>query len=279
MVPVVLFVLGLAIGSFLNVLALRYNGDHFVFDAKVIGGRSHCPHCHHQLAWYELFPLVSYHVQGGRCRHCRARIGFQYPLVEFLSGLIFAFVPLQFPGLPVVAALWIAALEVVLLIAYIDLRLQIVPDELNVLLGAVAIFTAIFTVGALGPHNLSFFSPTLAALAGLQDNFWLAHLAGAAFGGGFFALLILLTRGRGMGWGDVKFGIPLGFLFGWPDIAVLYGVAFVVGAIVGSVFLARKEKTMGSALPFVPFLAVGTAVAVFFGSPLFGWYAHAIGLR
>src|SRR5581483_8885445 len=92
---VCLFVFGLAIGSFLNVVALRYDGNRFVLDPKAIGGRSHCPHCKKTLQWYELIPLASFAIQRGKCRGCGVRIGFRYPFVEFLSGLIFALVPLR----------------------------------------------------------------------------------------------------------------------------------------------------------------------------------------
>src|SRR5579864_1730638 len=125
-----LFLAGVAVGSFLNVLALRYDGKWHA------GGRSHCPKCGHILHWFELIPLASFAIQRGKCRSCGVKIGLQYPFVESLSGAIFVFVPLRFAD-NLFAGLWILAFEVLLLIAYIDLRLQIVPDELVVLLGAV----------------------------------------------------------------------------------------------------------------------------------------------
>ncbi len=261
----------------MNVLALRYNGEHFIFDPKVIGGRSRCPHCKKTLKWLELIPLISFLAQGGRCRHCKSRIGFQYPAVELISGLIFVFIPAHFGGNPALSALWIIAFEILLLITYIDIRIQMVPDELDVMLGAVAVFTAIFSIGISGSGNISSLAG-YAAPFGLQDNFLASHIAGAIFGAGFFLFLILITRGKGMGWGDAKLALPLGFLFGWPDVAILYGVAFIVGAIVGAVLLMRKEKTMKSALPFVPFLTAGAVFVFFFGSAAAAWYFHIIGL-
>lgn len=274
---VFLFLLGLAVGSFLNVVALRYDGEHFTFNPKIIGGRSRCPHCRRTLRWFELIPLVSFLVQRGRCKDCRSRIGFHYPIVELISGFIFILVPAHFGGDPALSTLWIVAFEILLLMTYIDIRLQIVPDELSVVLGVVAIFAAIFSIGTFGPTNIS----SLAGYAepfGLQNNFLASHIAGALFGAGFFIFLILVTRGKGMGWGDVKLALPLGFLFGWPDIPFLYGVAFIVGALVGIFLLARKEKTMKSALPFVPFLAIGAAFIFFLGAPAIGWYFNIIGL-
>lgn len=274
---VVLFVFGLAVGSFVNVVALRYDGDHFSFSPKVIGGRSHCPHCKRTLRWFELVPLASFLAQGGRCRRCRARIGWQYPFAELLSGLIFVFVPAALVGAPVVAALWVVAFELLLLVAYIDIRLQIVPDELTAMLGAVAIFAAIFSAGAFGAANHSFLAAA-AAPFGLQGYLWVNRLAAALIGSGFFALLILVTRGKGMGWGDVKLAAPLGFLFGWPDIIFLLAAAFIAGALASSFLLLRKEKTMKSALPFAPFLAFAAAFVFFFGAAVLGWYFHIIGV-
>ena len=277
MLSLVFFLFGLAIGSFVNVLALRYDGDHFLLNTKVIGGRSHCPHCKHQLRWFELVPVVSFFVQGGKCRHCKKTIGLHYPLVELLSGFIFVLVPLWLGGNLQLAVLWIMAFEILLLMTYIDIRLQLVPDELNVALAVVALFAAIVAVGYSGTENYSLLAP-YAAPFGLQNNFWMSHLAGALFGAGFFVFLILVTRGKGMGWGDVKLGLPLGFLFGWPDTLFIYATAFVAGGIIGGILLALKRKSMKSALPFVPFLAASAAFVFFFGAATLRAYFHIMGL-
>jgi leader peptidase (prepilin peptidase)/N-methyltransferase len=284
----VLFVFGIAIGSFVNVLALRYGGDHFIFNPKVIGGRSHCPHCKHTLRWFELIPVLSFLIQGARCRNCKARIGFQYPLVELLSGLIFVFVPIHLrtvygpsEGFLLLTVMWVIAFELLLLLAYIDIRLQIVPDEINLILGVLAIFIGIFAVGYYGSANQSFFG-FYAGLFGWQNNFWISHLAGALIGAGFFWLLVWITPRifgkEGMGMGDVKLALPLGFLFGWPDILLIYITAFIVGAVVGIIFVMQKKKTLKGAVPFVPFLTLGAAVVFFFGLPLVSWYFRIMGL-
>lgn len=278
MTYLILFIFGLTIGSFLNVLALRYDGEHVVGDPKVIGGRSHCPHCHATLRWFELIPVISYIVQGAKCRHCGARIGPQYPIVELLSGIIFALVPWQLAGYPwILPALWIIALEILLLVAYIDIRLGIVPHELEIVLGVVAIFETIFAGAYLDAAHQSFLGP-YASIFGLYGNIWLSHFAGALFGAGFFGLLVLVTRGKGMGLGDVKLGLPLGFLFGWPDIIVLYGVAFILGSIVGVLLIIFDRKTGKSAVPFVPFLAASAAFIFFLGFPAIQWYLRIIGV-
>ncbi len=274
---VILFIFGLAVGSFMNVLALRYDGEHFLLDPRVIGGRSHCPHCKRTLRWYELFPVISFLIQGGKCRGCRARIGWQYPLVELLSAAIFVAVPLRLYGSILLSIFWIVAFEILLLMTYIDIRLQIIPDELTVALALIALVTGIFWVGYFGSVSYSFLDP-YAAFFGLQNSFWTSHIVGAVFGLVFFGALVLVTRGKGMGVGDVKLSVPLGFLFGWPDMVFLTGAAFVFGACVGAVFLARKTKTMKSALPFGPFLALAAAFIFFVGAPALGAYFHIIGI-
>jgi len=278
-----LFVFGAAIGSFLNVVDLRYDGDHFVFDAKVLGGRSHCPHCKKTLHWYELIPVVSFVIQGGRCRGCKRRISFQYPVVEAISGLVFLFVPFRMAAvhggavnLPL-AVLWIAAFETLLLISLIDLKLGIIPDELNAAVGVIGIFIGIMLAGNLGLENASLIGP-YALIFGGQMNIWLARIAGALAGGAFFSALVFVTRGKGMGMGDVKLALAMGLLFGWPDIALAVAAAFMLGAIAGIALMAFRKKTMQSSLPFGPFLAMGAAVIFFFGIELVSGYFRLMGL-
>jgi prepilin signal peptidase PulO-like enzyme (type II secretory pathway) len=285
MVFLILFIFGLIFGSFLNVVALRYDGEHFLFDPAVIGGRSHCPHCNRKLRWFELIPVISFLAQRARCRGCRIRIGWQYPIVELLTGVVFAAVPARLAGVlsaydvatGVFAALWILVFALLILISYVDIRLNIVPDECHVMLAALALALVAVSAVFLGSANHSFLGPYAWAL-GLQESVLVAHLVGALFGFAFFEILVLVTRGKGMGMGDVKLALPLGFLFGWPDILAVFGAAFVVGALVGSVGIALKRKTMQATLPFVPFLAIGSVVVFFFGSLLVGWYVKLLGM-
>ncbi len=284
---VLLFALGLCIGSFLNVVALRYDGEHFVFDPKVIGGRSHCPKCDRTLRWFELIPIVSFIIQRAKCRACQARIGLRYPAVELLTSLLFVAVPWRLAQLPAssfqlpVDILWIVAFLILLLIAYIDIRLGIIPDELEIMLGVCAfgivlISSLAASYSPLAP-NFSFLG-AFAPIFGFQQNVWTARIIGMIFAFAFFELLVLVTRGRGMGVGDVKLALPLGFLFGWPDILIAIMSAFVVGAAVGVVSIAVKWKKMGGNLPFGPFLAAGAAFVFFFGLPVAQWYFHLMGM-
>ena len=278
-----LFIFGLVIGSFLNVVSLRYDGDHFVLDPRVIGGRSHCPHCKKILRWFELVPLISFLLQGGRCRNCKARLSIQYPIVEFLYGATFVLVPWRVmmlmaasPLMWLFAALWTLIFTVILLAAIIDLRTGIIPDELNVALGILAIgLAAVATALPAGGTSL------LGSLGGLftvSGGVWVSRVIGAAAGFIFFEFLLLVTRGKGIGMGDVKLAPPLGFIFGYPDIFSVIGFTFICGAIWGVALIFLKRKTMQGALPLAPFLAFSAAFIFFLGAPVAQWYLHLLGM-
>ena len=249
----VLFAFGAAVGSFVNVLALRYDPDQFLFERRVVGGRSRCPQCGKTLRWFELVPILSFLVQGGRCRTCKKPVSPQYLVGEVVCGLIFVLVASRVPGgslfpwydaEPIAVSFWIATFVILFLITSIDLRTMIIPDELNLALGGLGLF-----VGGMSGHVLEHVSAGLAA-------------------GGLFASLVLGTRGKGMGIGDVKLAAALGLVFGWPSIAIVLAGGFIIGAIYGILALLARTKTLRSAVPFAPFLAVSSFVVFLWGDAL-----------
>lgn len=279
------FLIGLALGSFLNVIALRYRPDQFLFARGTWTGRSMCPFCHRQLRWFELIPLLSFVFQSGKCRRCEAVLSWQYPLVELISGLIFAFAPLAVAGnFPFIAAMypyvfvgtWVVALYALFLVALIDARLKIIPDELNVAVAILGLVIVAFIAFLSEPVGASFLG-SLSGLFGLWSNAWLEHLVSALSLSLFFFALFFFSGGRGMGMGDVKLGFALGLLFGLPDVALVVILAFIIGAIVGIVMLATGRKGRKSALPFGPFLAGGALLVVFFGEAIMSAYLGLIG--
>ncbi|MBI2623742.1 MAG: prepilin peptidase [Candidatus Liptonbacteria bacterium] len=277
-----LLVLGLAAGSFLNVVSLRYDPNRFLFARPVIGGRSRCIHCGTTLRWFELIPLISFVLQRGKCRRCKARLTLQYPVVELLSGLIFVFVPLRLSSLfyilhstfYILSALWILALLTLLTAALIDFRLRIIPDECNALLVLAGAGVALLTPVADGAGGSLLHSYGILMFA--SQNIWLNKLLGFLAGGLGLLALLAVTRGRGMGFGDVKLAAALGALFGWPDIAVLVGMSFVFGAAAGILSVAARRKTLKSALPFGPFLGLAAAFMFFAGFEFVGWYLRVL---
>jgi len=223
-VPVILFLLGLAIGSFLNVLIYRLPRE-----LPFVKGRSRCPHCEHVLAWYDLVPLISYVVLLGRCRYCKQYISIQYALIELASGLLFVFAP----SLP-----WLVALEVFLVLAVIDLQHLLIPDGLLVFLIAVALVIRI----AWHPANV------LSALGA----------------GGFFLILWLVSRGTWIGFGDVKLGVVLGLMFGFPGAAlVIYG-GVILGGLVSIILLLLRKANRKTAVPLGTFLALAAMIYILY---------------
>lgn len=239
----VLFLFGLAVGSFLNVVAIRYKEGGKLFTPDILKGRSHCPYCQKTLAWYELIPLFSFLIQFGKCRHCKHSLSWQYPIVELLSGLTFLLVP-RFAEPAPIAILVVLTL---ILIALIDMRLSIIPDQLN-------IFLAI-----LGLAIIVFF-PTF---QNISDKIIGAIAALAVLG-----LIVLLTRGRGMGIGDVKLAGALGLLFGWQKIILLIAIAFMLGGIFAAGLLLYNKKSLKDAVPFGPFLSAASIFVIFIGDAI-----------
>ncbi|MBI5220796.1 MAG: prepilin peptidase [Candidatus Liptonbacteria bacterium] len=285
------FILGLALGSFLNVLSLRYNPDKFLFRNQVIGGRSRCPHCRRTLRWFELIPLLSFALQLGRCRTCRAHLTWQYPLVELLSGLIFVFVPLRLasfssllpppssfltPHIPH-STFHILVFLILLLITLIDLRWRIIPDELNVLLAVLGLAILYLPGYPFGPVSGSFLGH-YALLFGFRETLLWNRVAALAAVALLFGGLILVTRGRGMGLGDLKLVLPLALVFGWPDVLIISLLAFVLGTLASLPAIFRSRRALKMHVPFGPLLFAATLAVFFFGTELIRGYFQLFGL-
>lgn len=223
------FFLGLAIGSFLNAAAFRYKERGWL---KSLGGRSRCFHCGKNLSWHELVPLVSFAIQKGRCRSCGVKLSWQYPVVELLSGLIALALP----------PIWWLPIYVLILIALIDYRLYVIPDSLILILAGWGLFDGLVLSGVEG-------------LAG--------SISAAATAAAFFGLIVVITRGRGMGMGDVKLAGALGLWLGLPGIFYTLGLAFIIGGVFGVALLLTRRKKIKDVVPFGPFLTLGVLLTIF----------------
>jgi len=276
-----LFFFGAALGSFIGVLATRYSEEKgFRLAAR---GRSKCPHCKKTLKWYELVPLVSFAIQRGMCRRCKHKLSWQYPVVEILSGLVLVLVPLKLgQGIPTI--LWVVALLSFVLISIIDLRLRIIPDKLVALVAFLGILLFSFyeitgEYGLVGGVIKGSFIGSFAINLWLgEPSVFLNFATGIVFGVLFFGLIYFLSRGRAMGFGDVKFAGAIGALLGWPDVALALILAFVIGAAWGSFLILRNKKTMKDNLPFGPFMAVGVTLVFFFGYDILNGYFALFGI-
>lgn len=274
-----LFFLGTILGSFINVLILRYKPGGAVL-GKHLGGRSACPNCGKVLDWYELIPIVSFVIQTGRCRGCKKGISLQYPAVEIMSGLIVATVPLLL-GLTPFAFVWVAALLILLAMSFIDARNYVIPDALTIAIAVLGIVsTVMISAGKADGTELvpGTFLGSYAYVFSFTENPLFAHLAAAALGAVFFSTVILLSRGKAMGWGDAKLAAAIGLMIGWPDAIMALMIAFIIGAMAGIIALVSKKKKLKDALPFGPFIAIGTAVVVYFGYDIISAYFKFLNL-
>ena len=192
------FIFGLLVGSFLNAVIWRFDKAESVFRGKSI-----CPHCKHVLSTKDLIPLVSFVLLKGRCRYCEEKISFQYPIVEMATGFIFAFL-LWWIGLNPISLILLWALSALLIVIFVyDLKHFIIPDTM--------VFAAIILAGVWQVAQGGLINGILAGF-------------GAAF---FFLILFLISRGRWMGFGDVKLALFMGLFLGWPNILVALFSAFL----------------------------------------------------
>ncbi len=292
-----IFILGLIFGSFLNVLICRYRPEKNIFAYQNVKGRSHCPYCGKTLRFFELVPIFSFLFQGGRCHNCRHPLSLQYPIIELLSGIIFLSVPLflskfyfvlnffrppfdaplWFYGLVLV---WIAALLTLILIAAIDLRHYLIPDELNKVLLILACFHIFFLFWAgknLPLFGVSFLKQYILLFSPTQ-NLFLNHLLGAATAFFFFWLVVFLSRGKAMGFGDVKMAFVVGLLFGWPDAGLIVVLSFIFGGIYGAFLIFSGRKKMRDKMPFAPFFVLAAFSTLFFGYQITYSYFKLFGI-
>lgn len=246
-VAVVMFLLGLAIGSFLNVCIYRLpRGE------SVVSPPSHCPACGQPIRWHDNLPVVGYLVLRGRCRACREPFSIAYPAVEFATGVLFALHGWWFGWQPLlgVRLLFVCAMVVLFMI---DLRHRILPNVIT-LPGIVVGF--------------------LCALA-LRPG-WVSSLAGILLGGGVLLgigeLYYRLRGEEGLGMGDVKMLAMIGAFLGWQQTLVTLVLSSFLGSLIGLGLIASGRGTMKYALPFGSFLAIGAIASALIGDTLLAWY-------
>ena len=253
---IIFFVFGIIIGSFLNVVIYRYNTH------RSFGGRSGCMTCGKKLSWYELFPVFSFLFLKGRCKGCKTRISVQYPLVELITGIIFAGLFLRFQdtfffdtvGFTISYAYYAVIFSLLLVIAVYDLKHKIIPDALALVLGILSFIGLFF-------FNDFIFFPHIPTILGILSGALIALP---------FALMWLVSGGKWMGLGDAKLAISFGWLLGISVALSGLVVAFWSGAIIGLALIALSKKHgMKSEIPFAPFLVFGIIVTFLFGIQLF----------
>ncbi len=244
---IIIFLYGIVIGSFINVCIYR-----IPLKEDIVKERSHCMSCGHVLQWYELIPIVSYLVQKGRCRNCGTKLSVQYPLIEGTNGVLYVLIAV-INGFNVDSLLYCLLISALIALSVIDWRTYEIPIGINVFILALGL---IMTV--------------------LHYEDWLNHVIGFFAVSIFIYIIILATKGRGMGGGDMKLMAVAGLMLGWKEIIL----SFILGCILGSVIhvarmkISRAEHT----LAFGPYLSLGILITVLYGQPILNWYLCLLGL-
>jgi prepilin signal peptidase PulO-like enzyme (type II secretory pathway) len=264
MLDILFFIIGICVGSFLNVLIYRFEGE----KRKSLSGRSFCPHCKEQIKGYDLVPVFSWLILRGKCRGCKKSISIQYPLVELVTGLVFVAMGYFFlffdsgqagmTELGVIDLLfWLFFASSLITIFVYDLKHQIIPDE--VVYTALVVGLVYVVANTLLGGNLPY----------LTD-----HLLSGLLVGGFFYALAAISDGKWMGGGDIKLVAFMGLVLGWQGLIVSLYTAFVLGALIGAFTLLSGKKKLGSKIPFGPFLVIGTFAGLLYGEKIISFYVN-----
>ncbi len=247
-----IFIYGLIIGSFLNVLIYRIPKCE-----NIAWPGSHCPACSHSLKWYDNIPLFSYLWLKGKCRYCRGGISLQYPLVEALNAFIYITMYLKF-GLSANFVFFSLISSILVAIVFIDLKEMVIPDSLVL---CIFILSIVHKVSS----NFLYGTPL-----NLTNSFLGLFLAG-----GLFAAIMFLSRG-GMGGGDVTLIGSLGFVLGVKYIFLNIFLSFISGAIISIILLVSKIKTRKDPIPFGPFIVLGFFITILWGQDIINWYINLL---
>lgn len=232
------FIFGLLVGSFLNVLIYRLPKN-----INFIKGRSFCPKCKAKINWYDNIPLFSFILLGGKCRRCKSPISWRYPIVELVTGLLFFLSYLN--RLSILNYILFSGLIVIF---FIDLEHQIIPDE--ILLPLIVLFLI----------KLFFL---------LNTKYLILNTLSSAIGSFLFLLTIyLVTKGKGMGFGDVKLAFLMGLVLGFPKIIVAFYLAFLTGAFIGVILILGRKAKLKQKIAFGPFLSFSTLIAILWGEKI-----------
>jgi leader peptidase (prepilin peptidase)/N-methyltransferase len=245
---ILIFVLGLIVGSFSNVCIYRIPRNE-----SVIYPASHCPKCRSNISPKDNIPLLSYILLKGRCRNCKSKISIQYPVVEFLTGFIYLIIYLIY-GLSIQTLIYIILSSALIIIAFIDLNEQIVPDVIS-LPGIVIGFI------------LSFFVPYIS---------FVNSALGVVVGGGIISVIGLagsvIFKKEAMGGGDIKLAAMIGAFLGWRYTIISLFFGFFLGALTGIILIMTKIKKREDAIPFGPFIALGSIITLLWGEKILSWY-------
>ena len=294
------FLLGTILGSFAKALADRSLVE------RSFWGRSYCMNCKHKLSWYDLFPIISYLFLGGRCRYCGDKIGLEYLLVEVGMGILVGFLfwlsfssfqftvyslqsifSFQFTIFILELFFKTFFISILVILFLTDLKKMFIPDRIILPAIVISVISIIFITVIKVIYLYSYLSQDAIGkyLLPPQSDYFRRHVLMATepflysilmaiLIGGFFYLLIIITKGKGMGGGDVKLGAFLGLMLGFPNALLATILSFVLGAVFSLFLILTGKKHFGQTIAFGPFLVLGSLIALFWGNQIMEWYLH-----
>ena len=238
---IVIFIFGITIGSFLNVCIYR-----IPLHQSIVMVSSHCMTCGRKLKWYDMVPVFSWLLLGGKCRSCKSKISLQYPVIESLNGILYVVICLV-NGMDLFSLIYCLMTSALLTLSLIDWRTYEIPPGINGFLFILGVAAAVLDRGNL-----------------------LSHLAGMVCVSGFLGILYLISRGRAIGGGDIKLMFACGLILGWKQIIL----AFLLGCIIGSVIHLIRIRVQGEGhvLAMGPYLSAGIFLAALWGNEWISWY-------
>ncbi len=242
MLYIIVFVLGLVIGSFLNVCIYRIPRNE-----EIVYTPSHCMTCGRSVKWYDLFPVVSYLILGGKCRHCKTKLSKQYPIIELSNGAAYLGI-FYYLGLTWEALAMSVLFSVLLVLSMIDISHQIIPNKILIFLFMLSL-----------PYVL------------LISRTYVESIIGFFSASGLLYIIALLAKGQ-MGGGDIKLMAVCGFVLGWQNILLALMLGSIVGAVVGIFLLISGVVKKKQLIPFGPYLSIGIMIAALFGKEIISWY-------
>ncbi|MFA6098834.1 MAG: prepilin peptidase [Patescibacteria group bacterium] len=248
MIEFFVIILGLVIGSFLNAVIYRLH-----VGVSFMKGHSYCPFCKHNLDFRDLFPVFSFIFLKGKCRYCRKKISWQYPLVELATAMAFLLLYFKF-GLSATFAVYLIYTVFLIIIFVFDWRYYLVLDKVSIPAVVIAFL-------------LSFFVLKISLLS---------LLLGLLIGGGFFLLQYLVSRGKWIGGGDIRLGLMMGAMLGYQALLVALFIAYFTGSLGGLGLIFSGRKKWKSQVPFGTFLSLATFAAFLIGSAVILFYKNLL---
>ena len=244
---IVIFIFGITIGSFLNVCIYR-----MPLHESIVTAPSHCMTCGSRLHWYDMVPVFSWLILGGKCRNCKTKISAQYPVIEALNGALYVLV-CAVNGLNGMSAIYCLMTSALIVLSLIDWRTYEIPISVNVSLGILGIAAVV-----------------------MQPEAWMMHLVGALCVSGILLVIYLISGGRAIGGGDIKLMAACGLILGWQLIIL----AFFLGCIIGSVIHLIRIRVSGAGhmLAMGPYLSAGIFIAALWGNSWIHWYMGMLGI-